>query len=217
MGVRAWLVSGTLAAILLAGCGSSSPKTTSSALAPAKSASHVPPGAPPALRGVHGRVLLAGELSGFKPTGHRALGINASSWATEDGVPANQRAQEATRLTGLGFLDGVSEHLQPTNGGAAEGLSIVEQFRTPDAAHKELAFQVKAGGGTGAKTFAVAAIPGARGFGGSSSESSGINVAFTKGAYYYLVGVGWPSGTSSPPTRAALIAAALHLYDRVQA
>ncbi len=67
----------------------------------------------------------------------------------------------------------------------------------------------------GAKAFTVAAIPGASGFGGAHNGSTGYNVAFADGAYYYLVGAGWPTGTPSPPTRAALITAAEDLYRRV--
>jgi hypothetical protein len=162
-------------------------------------------------------VLAAGELAGLEPAGRRALGINAVSWVSEEGGPASARAAETARLDQLGFVAGVTEHLHPANGTAQEGLSIVEQFRTAAGARAELGFRVGHVGGAGNTAFAVVGIPGAHGFGGSGPEVSGINVAFAKGRYYYLVGAGWPSGTSSPPTRAALIAAALHLYHRVGA
>jgi hypothetical protein len=217
MAVRFWVVSAILAAIVFAGCGSSSHKAATSSTATASSTAQRPPGAPPALGGVRGRVLVAGELSGLTPQGRRILGINPDSWVVEEKIPASQRAREAARLQSLGFVAAIREQLlPPANASPAEGLSIVEQFRAPGAARTELAFQVRQGKGSGATAFAVPAIPGARGFGGSSSESSGLNVAFTKGPYYYLVGAGWPTGTPSAPTRATVIAAAQRLYRRVQ-
>jgi hypothetical protein len=221
MVTRSRLAVGALMAVLLAGCGSSSSNGTSSSATSATSSTastaSSASSAPSALGGVKGRVLTAGELAGFKPAGNRTLGVDAASWAASGGTPASRRSSETTRLTGLGFVAAISEHLQPTSGGAAEGLSIVEQFRSAGSARTELAYQVKQGTGPGVTTFAVPGIPGASGFGGSSSETTGMNVAFSKGAYYYLVGAGWPTGTSSTPTRAELIAAAQHLYNRVTA
>ncbi len=186
---------------------------SSSAQAPPAGA-QLPAGAPPALRGVFGRVLVAGELPGFAPQGQRILGINAGSWVVEDQYPASQRAREAARLRSLGFVAAIRERLAPTNGTPAEAISIVQQFRNASAARSELATESRLIGNETA--FAVTAIPGARGFGGSSPESSGQNVAFAKGSYFYLIGTGAPSGVSMP-SRATLIAAALHLYDRVPA
>jgi len=161
-------------------------------------------------------VLAVGELPGFTRQGTRQLGINAASWVAE--LPASQRAREAARLQSLGFIAAVRELLlHPASGSPAEALSIVEQFPSPRAARKELAFQVRRGIGPGVSEFAVPAIAGARGFGGSSPQSTGLNVAFTKGSYYYLVGAGWPTGSPTPTTRAALIAAAVRLYERVGA
>jgi hypothetical protein len=217
MAVRLWIVSGVLAATVFAGCGGSSHKGANSTTASTSSSAQLPPGAPPALRGVQGRVLAVGELSGFTRQEPRQLGINADSWVAEEKLPASQATRERARLRGLGFVAAVRETLQhPASGSPAEGLSIVERFRSPPAARTELAFQLRQPKGLGAREFAVPAIPGARGFGGSSPESSGLNVAFTKGPFYYLVGAGWPTRSPSPPTRAIVIAAAVHLYDRVQ-
>jgi hypothetical protein len=58
----------------------------------------------------------------------------------------------------------------------------------------------------------VPAIGGARGFGGSAGGTTGYNVAFASGPYYYLVGAGYPPGA---PGGAAVILAAQHLYRRV--
>jgi hypothetical protein len=221
MSLRSWRVGGVLAACVLAGCGGSSHKATTSSTTPASSAgqappstSHLPPGAPLALRGVFGRVLVAGELPGFNPHGRRILGINAANWVVADEYPPSQRTHEAARLQSLGFVAAVREQLAPTDGSHAEAISIVQQFRTPSAARTDLATETRPIGHE--TTFAVAAISGARGFGGSSSESSGENVAFTKGRYFYLVGVGAQTGVSLP-SHATIIAAALHLYDRVHA
>jgi hypothetical protein len=117
-------------------------------------------------------------------------------------------------LRSLGFVAAVREQLAPSTGGPSEAISIVVQFRTPSAARADLAAEVREG--AHGKASAVPAIPGARGFGGSSSESSGQNVAFTKGSYYYLVGAGAPTG-AAVPSRATLAAAALRLYQRVHA
>jgi hypothetical protein len=232
MTVRCWIVVGVLSGAVLAGCGgsghkattstsattsSSSAATSSSSAANPPSTAALPPGAPPALRSVFGRVLVTNELSGFTPRGRRLLGINATSWVTETETPAPERAAATARLTRLGFVGGVRERLLPDNGAAAEGLSIVEELGTAQSARAELAAQlplVRAHGPV--STFGVAGIPGAVGFGGSTPQSSGENVAFAKGRYYYLVGAGWTTGTPSPPTRAQLIAAARSLYQRVR-
>ncbi len=63
------------------------------------------------------------------------------------------------------------------------------------------------------KPFPVTGIPGAIGFGGSGQGSSGINVAFDEGDYYYLVGQS--VSALGPGPEHALIAAAQSLYHRV--
>jgi hypothetical protein len=209
----------TATALVVVGCGGSShnaatASTATNATAPPSSVA-LPPEAPPALRGVFGRVLTAGELAGFTPQGRRVLGINASSWVAGLGLPPSERAKEAARLQRLGFVAAVSERLAPTNGAPAEALSIVEQFGSPSAAKSEVAAQLKMTEAQGAKGFAVPGIPGASGFGGSHGQGTGIDVLFAAGPYYYLVGAGWPIGSANPPTRAALIAAAEHLYHRL--
>lgn len=208
-----------VAALLLGGCGGSSPTATSrsAATSTTMSAGGVapPPGAPPALRGVVGRVLRPGELQGFSPEGRRVLGINAPSWVAEVGVPASEGAKEVARLQRLGFVAAVSEKLAPVNGGPAEALSIVEQFSSSNAARSELANQVMRSAAQGAKPFTVSGITGAQGFGGAHGRITGVNVAFATGPYYYLVGAGWPTGSPSPPTRAEVVAAAEHLYRRL--
>jgi hypothetical protein len=229
MALRCWIASGAVAAGLLAGCGSSSHKTASSAPKTASGpppgvssgpppGTALPPGAPPALRSVFGRVLVSGEFPGFTPEGRRQLGVNADSWIGQQEATPPQRAREVTRLRALGFVAAVRERLLPVNGGRAEGLSIVEKFRSPAAAREELTHQVQSVKAAGPTTvFTVPAVPGAEGFGGASRANSGDNVAFTKGAYYYIVGAGWRTGEPHPPTREVLIGAAQRLYKRVHA
>jgi len=216
---RGVTLSGIVAALVLSSCGGGSHKTatsgaSSNATGPPSTVA-LPPGAPPALRAVFGRVLTAGELAGLTPQGRRVLGINAASWAHDQELPPTQTATEARRLEHLGFVGAVRERLASATGGPAEGLSIVEQFRSPRAADTELVAQVKMGKAHGATAFAVPSIPGARGFGGSSGQTTGYNVAFADGSYYYLVGAGFPSGTPNAPTQAEVVAAAQHLYRRL--
>lgn len=168
---------------------------------------------PSALQGVAGRLLRGGELAGYNPQGSRVLGENVNSWVVADQYPPFQRAKVAAALRRLGFVAAVREHLAPTSGNPSEAISVAQQFRTPSGARAQLANEARLPGG--ATTFSVAGIPDARGFGGSSPEGSGQNVAFTKGAYFYLVGMGAPNGVSLP-SRATLEAAATHLYRRVQ-
>jgi hypothetical protein len=206
--------------IAFSGCGGSS---TSSSRTTAKAATGssgtgsaavaLPPGTPAALRGAHGGVLLAGELPGFAPAGQPKLSTSAQSAVAED--PPEQRASEEAKLKALGFIAGLSERLAPAKGSGATGeaISLVEQFRSAHGANAEIAAQLKQALTRGESAFAVAGIPGARGFGFSAS-SANANVAFPVGAYYYLVGFG--SSPASGPTRSQLITAALRLYRRVR-
>ncbi len=216
MTVRCRIAGALLAAAALTGCGDASHKGTTSAAATAPPSTHSVSAPPAALRGVAGHILLANELPGFKPQDRRVIGVNAESWVAENEYPASERARVVARLQRLGFVAALRERLLPTNGTPAEGLSIVEQFRSSSAARTEVAAEVQADRAVGhVTTFAVAGMPGAVGFGGVKTQFSGENIAFAKGSYYYLVGAGWPTGAKSPPTRADLITAARRLYDRV--
>jgi hypothetical protein len=164
---------------------------------------------------VAGRVLKSGELTGFAPQGARILGLTPSTWVGEEHLPGAEQASETARLERLGFVTGVRERLAPASG-PAEALSIVVLFRSARAAGKDLADETSKGATHGASAFAVpATIPGARGFGGSSGGTTGDNVAFQSGPYYYLVGAGYPTGAPNAPSRAAVILAAQRLYARV--
>ena len=197
-----------VAAIALAGCGgsgSNSASTTSSttSLSPAQAAK--------ALVAVRARVLHAGELAGFHPASHPVVGAGANSWVEALGVPPEDKSNELERLEQEGFVAGILEQLAPTNGGHAKGLSVVQEFQTSEAASFELENQLKQLAKLGETPFTVTAIPGAHGY----AQRSRINVEFAEGPYYYDVGARWPPGTSDPPSRAAVVAAAAALYKRV--
>jgi hypothetical protein len=163
---------------------------------------------------VAGRVLVADDLTGFAPQGRRTLGMNAPMWVEEEHLASTEGARETARLQKLGFVTGVRERLVPASG-PAEAISIVVLFHSAQAARSNLAAEVRMGTAHGASAFAVPGIPGARGFGGSTGGTTGYNVAFAVGNYYYLVGAGYPTGTAQPPSREQLITAAQRLYARV--
>jgi hypothetical protein len=217
MKLRPVAVGAVLVTVALSGCGGSS-STSSSSTARATTAASgtgsgavaLPPRTPAALRGVHGGVLRAGDLTGFVPRGYSPPATSAQSWVAE--FPPAQRAPEAARLKALGFLAAINEHLAPTNGGG-EAISVVEQFRSAGGAAGEVAAQSKQARSRGESAFAVAGIPGALGW-GFDKPPPDANVAFAVGTYYYLVGFG-SSGVGAP-THAQLITAAQRLYSRVR-
>lgn len=157
------------------------------------------------------------EFAGFTSAGV-AVYSSAQAWLSSpaDQQTADQAAAEKAMLTREGFKSGAVENL--TGPAPDEGLSIVEQFRSPTAARDALGFyisqqkapQVESSEGTYA-SFKVSGIPGAVGYtlGGATG---GANIAFTQGDDYYLVG----RGGGSPPAIAGLSAAARHLYQRIR-
>lgn len=198
----------------LAGCGAShstgSPHTSNTTTSTTISAASTPP-AP--RDGILGRVLTNQELKGFTGSPDR-IARNAKSWLGGEQDPDLDTDQP--RLTRLGFIRGVREDL--TEGGAS-GLSEVAQFPSDQAARAELAGEIaedKAGSGGPYKAFAVPGIPDAHGFGLIAGGSGGVNIAFVKGPYFYLVGQEVGPGTGAVSSNTAnLIAAAEHLYRRV--
>jgi hypothetical protein len=197
--LKRWLSVGVAACVLLAGCGGSSDKSSSSgATAPATPTT-----------GIASRVLTGNELSRFK-TSQPSVSNTVSRWVTSRQTPTQDVAAETKRLTRLGFVAGASEDL---SGSSGPGLSTAEQFKTAGGARSELANEVKVfkGQAEGPKTFAVAGIPGAVGL--AATGAGGVNVAFTSGDYYYLVGAFVTKVNAS--AEAAIGAAARHLYTRV--
>jgi hypothetical protein len=203
----------TLALFALAGCGGSSHPSSSASATEHEQQQALAPAAAPA--SVSGRVLRAGELVGFAPLGQSIVGTNPASWIGGLELSAAKKAKEIARLQGGGFRAGVRERLAPTRSGAAEAISIVEQFGSPKQAQAELAKQLGGLHVRGATTFSVPGIPGALGVAIATTQQAGTNVEFTKGDYYYVVGAGWPAHSASAPTHAQVQAAAQHLYSRV--
>jgi hypothetical protein len=201
---RAWTTAGLVAAgIALAGCGGSAGKTSSTATVATR---------PSAAAGLGVLVLRPGELAGFSPQGLETA-TGATAFVSDEGLASGQTS-EAARLNRAGFVAGAIEHLGSPGG--ADGLSIVNRFRTPAAASAEVATQAgQTQPGVTQTNRSVPGIPGAREFDQSSSQSDGDNIAFAVGPYYYLAGTGWPNDAPSPPTRAQLVSAAQRLYARV--
>lgn len=154
------------------------------------------------------RVLSAGEFAGMKPSASPGVTTGAAAWAAGNGSQAKQ-------LRNLDFVAGVAENLVTSGNQNRFGLSMVMQFKSESAATSELKIASTTNGPW--KYFTVTGIPGARGFGGSSSTQGGVNVAFTVGPYYYLEGAGWQSSASNAVSSKATIAAAQLIYHRVTA
>jgi hypothetical protein len=219
MGLRAVILCGVCGVVALAGCGGSSKSSSASTAPPSTSRSTSLRTHPPApLASIRGRMLNNNEPAGFTESG-RVIGLTPKMWLQENQTPQNQVGSETARLGRLGFVKGVTEDLSAgSSQGALSGLSLVEQFRTPKAARSELATEVREFKRSITSpahyfAFAVAGIPGAQGSGTVSTGTAGIYLAFTEGDYYYLVGEGGPDLRELK--KAALRAAAVHLYHRV--
>jgi hypothetical protein len=213
-----------LAGLLLtvpAGCGGSTHKSASAGRSTGAPPPPPPPSLPPgvvapnapAVHALAGRVLRAGDIAGFTSEGEAAA-TNPKAWVAVESYPPAERASEAARLERLGFVSAKSEHLAPPARNGPEALSTVILFRSPGSALANIQQEVKTNEARGAKPFAVAGVPGAKGFGGAFGSATGYNVAFAAGPYYYLAGVGYPTGTKGAPTKEQLIAAAQRLSVR---
>jgi hypothetical protein len=217
---RALLWLATCACVV--GCGasrSSSSHSTDGAKARTTSASAsrlAGPTAPSA--GIVGRVLTNNELKAFtgSPNGIDT-GVQSYLADSESGVSSNQMKADSVRLKRLGFIRGVVEDLSM---GGTEGVSMVEQFHSAGAARTELAAEIaedKAESPSAGSyaAFAIPGIPGAHGISFLSGEQGGINVAFAKGPYVYLIGKELAPSESVHAGIANLVAAAQHLCHRV--
>jgi hypothetical protein len=183
---------GVVGAVLVAGCGGSGGGHRTSTA------------------GFAGQVLTNSELPGFsgaKPTVQRG----ASAWLTDIETPTRQTVSQRAELNRLGFVAGVHKNLIGPRGRA--GVSNVEAYRSPDAARAELAAEVrKLKKISGYVPFPVTGIPGAVGIG--FRNPPGINVAFTSGDNFYVVGERLYSLTEN--AERMLIDAARHLYHRLK-
>jgi hypothetical protein len=204
------VVSVFVAAVLITGCGSSGQKTSTTISTPSSSTAVA--ASPPS--GMEARLLGKNELAGFQSAGVSTYKTPSSWISREQGVPARQLAAERAMLNRNGFRVGMQEDLM--NSGT-QGVSLVEQFRSPAAARDALAFYVAEFKAPAAASFAgayaplkVSGIPGAVGY-SLGGAAGGINIAFSDGAYYYLVG----RDGDNPKAIASLIAAAQHLYHQL--
>jgi hypothetical protein len=161
-------------------------------------------------------MLVAGDLPRFSPHGKRILGINASLWVAELGLPPSEREKTLRTLDRLGFVRAVTEHLTPSPETGPEAISVAIKFRSPRSALAYVQDELKSAQAKGAKPFAVAGVEGAKGFGGSFGAIVGYNVAFASRNFYYLVGEGYPTGAPGAPTRQQLVTAAQRLDARVR-
>ena len=159
-----------------------------------------------------GRVLRSGELAGMKPNVPAHVVVGASAWVTSGGFAPLAPKAEIVRLRKLGFVAGVNENLITPGNQNRYGLSAVQQFSSAKSATAELVFVSTSAPTT---SFPVHGIPDARGFEEISNQSSGRNVAFADGDFYYIVGAGWGGGSSNAVSRSTLAAAAVVLYHRV--
>jgi hypothetical protein len=154
-------------------------------------------------------VLKRNEMAGFHVVDVLVY-TTPASWMSDEQLPADEAATEKTMFKRDGFRAGVHEDLMS---GGTDGASIVVQFRSPQAAADALGFYVtrsKAFGGYA--PFKVTGIPHAVGYSIGGVNGGGINISFSEGAYYYLVG----RLAGSKAAIATLNAAARHLHHRVQ-
>jgi hypothetical protein len=145
---------------------------------------------------------------------HRPSAIStAPGWARFE--RASSQAREVARLRALGFEGGVNEQLYGRFPMSAEMVSTTEQYRTAAGARAELSYQfgqLERAGGAQAGVLSMSGIPGARGVRVASDGTVGLNVLFSVGPYFYVVGVGYPEGARGAPPVGQLLAGARLLY-----
>ena len=207
--MRRVLLVGVVASLLLTGCGGSSHKTSTAATGAPATTGSTATTANTSTSSIAGRLLASNELSGFTGS-HPSVDNTVSGWLANRETPSNEVTSETKRLTRVGFVAGASEDLTGPSGG---GVSIAEQFKTPSGARSELANELKVfkAQAAGYKAFPVTGIPGALGL--AATGARGVNVAFTSGDYYYLVGAFVSAVNAS--SEATMTTAAERLYRRV--
>ena len=147
---------------------------------------------------------------GFSAQGRPTVYSTIVTWAQGTDTPSYQLKSETARLKRLGFVAAATLDLNSSQG---DGISLVEQFRSPAGPRSELANTLATvnGGPAGQVRFAAPGIPHSAGFGAPGSNN-GVNVAFADGDYYYLVG----EQPNARANRAGVIASAQKLYHRVR-
>jgi hypothetical protein len=117
------------------------------------------------------------------------------------------------RLRRLGLVAGLTQQLHGLAPMQAVAVSVVERFHSPAGARSELAYQGRPLAGQTLERYHVPGIPGAVGWSVRyDHDATGMNVAFTTGSFYYLVGASVSRTGHGAPTRASLAAAAQFLY-----
>ncbi len=166
------------------------------------------------------RVLRAGELPGFAPSGTPKVVASVAAW---NKVAPSGGIDLEPRLRASGFVSAVREDLKWKGGDDRGALSAVVRLGSAKSALAEIGRELRdaadepnRGKATAYKTFAVPAIPGAHGFSLPASDHAGINIIFADGPFIYWIGAGWGNQAKDPPTQAELIGAAKTLYKRVQ-
>jgi hypothetical protein len=157
------------------------------------------------------RVLPASALDGFITTQRPMTVRSAQTWAA--GVERSATpAREAARLEHLGFVAGVREQLHGRFPLAAEAVSVVERYRTIAGARAELAYQrATAESGWADEHVTLLrgiAIAGAVGWIARSPHIAAVNVMFSAGREFYIVGSAAAPGTHGAPTAGQMIGAA---------
>ncbi|MGZ4231357.1 MAG: hypothetical protein ACXVVQ_08040 [Solirubrobacteraceae bacterium] len=157
------------------------------------------------------RVLPASALHGFITTQPPTTVHSAQTWAARV-ERSTTPAREAARLERLGFVAGVREQLHGRFPLAAEAVSVVERYRTAAGARAELAYQ-RAAAETGWADEHVTplrgiAIPGAMGWIARAPHIAAVNIMFSAGREFYIVGSGAAPGTHGAPTAGQMIGAA---------
>ncbi len=147
------------------------------------------------------------------PLSERVLAPSAFGGFVRTALSA--RVPVTPRLRRLGFVAGVNEQLHGIYPMKAQAVSVVERFRSVSGARAELAYGDKTfafGHGQKLERYPVIGIPGAIGWSVRDGRTTGMNVMFTNGSFYYLVGAAVSGHESGVPTRANLVAAAQAIY-----
>jgi hypothetical protein len=214
--LRAATATATLA-VALAACGGGGGRAPSRSRSGVHTgaATSTPSSAPAALRvppAFAGRLLRSNELSGFRVS-DVSVYTSAGGLVSSEQLGSAQSTAELRMLERAGFAAAVREDLY--QGGNA-ALSQTERFTSPAGARYALRSSVgefqRLGQGTHYLPFPVSGVPGAVGFVLGNPGGTGINIAFSSGDFYYLVGrIG-----SGPGPEQQLTAAARLLYGRVR-
>jgi len=172
----------------------------------------------PAASSLTSFVLHAGEETGFKPEAPPTVYITVAAFVRGEHDSAQEARRESARLKAEGFRGAAIEDMTlisaPESGA---GLSTVFELRSPAAAAKELAQDVRTGiAAQGKKAqihrFTVPGVPGSAGFTAKLAHHAGgaANVYFVEGDCVLLVGDSLSKGDLAGPVKAGTFA----IYQR---